>query len=180
MQTKPFMLGAVGFIVCAGLFTVTAPQATRAAVATLVQVVNTNATPVPVTAPTHYGQPILNSVMLQLDSTSPNFPQRQYPDGTLSPAGWTVPAGMALVITDYEIFPYSTPCGSGALYATSTSAPLDVTGAIDSGGFASRQGILVVINEGLQPTIQVSTPSGCRLLAHAHGYLTPKLQSNWY
>jgi hypothetical protein len=94
-----------GISLAALLIAALAPKVTRGVVASLVQVTNTSANPVPVGMATHLGVP--PSAFVHLDCTYPPLPngvtvcQQILKDGSLAP--FTVPAGKNLIVTDVEV-----------------------------------------------------------------------------
>jgi hypothetical protein len=80
------------------------PRAVHGVVATLVDVVNTSANPVPVNTPTHLGVPLGSFVSLNCmtsGTTCSSF--RQFDaSGNQSATDYTIPAGHTLIVTDAE------------------------------------------------------------------------------
>jgi hypothetical protein len=94
-----------GISLAALLIAALAPKVTRGVVASLVQVTNTSANPVPIGMATHLGVP--PSAFVHLDCSAPPLPngvtvcQQVLKDGSMAP--FTVPAGKNLIVTDVEL-----------------------------------------------------------------------------
>jgi hypothetical protein len=94
-----------GISLAALLIAALAPKVTRGVVASLVQVTNTLANPVPIGMATHLGVP--PSAFVHLDCSAPPLPnlvtvcQQVLKDGNKAP--FTVPAGKNLIVTDVEL-----------------------------------------------------------------------------
>jgi hypothetical protein len=102
MKFVRITLMGVGGLALAGLLLM--PKAAHGVVATLVQVANTSANPVPVTIPTHLGVPLGGLVTLNClnsGTTCSSFRQIDA-SGNQAATDYTIPAGQTLIVTDVE------------------------------------------------------------------------------
>ncbi len=175
-SAKRYLMIALSFVLAIGVFTVIAPRTMHAVTATLVQVVNTSANPVPVSAATHVGQPVANLVTLRWDT---GITSRVYGDGRTDEYDWVVPAGQALVVTSYAWSggpnTPDTYCRSGLI---SRAASIDKVVAEDyamvgANGFAAGSAVTAaVIGTGNRVTV---IGGDCHVAtAYIHGYLAPQ------
>ncbi len=94
----------LGVAVVVLVLLIATPRAVHAIVATVVQVANTSANPVPVTTPTHLGVPLSSLVALNCmisGTTCSSFRQIDA-SGNQAATDYTIPAGQTLLVTDVE------------------------------------------------------------------------------
>jgi hypothetical protein len=105
MNIAKRVLMFLGFVVLvAAVVSVFAPKATHALVATLVQVANTSANPVPVNTPSHLGVPLSSFVTLNCltsGTTCSSFRQIDA-SGNQAATDYAIPAGQTLIVTDVD------------------------------------------------------------------------------
>jgi len=95
-------LGSVALV--ASFLILVAPKAAHAVVASLVQVTNTSANPVPVNTPTHLGVPLGSFVTLNCltsGTTCSSFRQIDA-SGNQASTDYTIPSGNTLIVTDVD------------------------------------------------------------------------------
>ncbi len=146
---KRMLMGVGAVALTAMLLNVAAPRAVHALVATLVQVTNTTANPVPVV---DLSKSAAQNIELVCINTSPYPCFLVPPTGTIDltpPTAWTVPAGVNFVITDVEINTEVEPDGvTGTSFGILWTPP----------GSSQQRGDGWSV--GLGPTTEFTFPSG--------------------
>jgi hypothetical protein len=166
---KTLLMGIGSVALTVGILTLVVPKAVHAAVATLVQVVNTAANPVP-TSDVHASA--AQNIELFCSGTLGVSPCDLNPTTGAALTAWTVPGGMSYVITDIEI----TTAGGGG--TTFFSLQWLVVGLKTETWYVPNNGLTtefqfpngIVILPG---AILFSVPGGNINFVAVRGYLTP-------
>ena len=155
------------------------PRAVHAVAATLVQVANTSANPVPVNTPTHLGVPLDSLVSLNCmtsGTTCTSF--RQFDaSGNQSASDYTIPSGHTLILTDVEweaiggtagrVAFLNLQCTGGCAFVFSSRVVADSAGIASTADHLTSGVPLVYL-----PTVGVGDASALSYLV-VRGYLVP-------
>lgn len=165
------LLITLGVLTTVGLLlSLTVPRAVHAAVAALVQVVNTPANPVPNQEVTLSAAQTVG-IFCPVSSAVCN---QVLPGGGVATATYTVPAGQNLVITEFDV---TTQAGSGNCFFGVSSINFSTGTSISPSVLVPNDGLthqFFFRNGIVWPASGVISPVGCGSVnAIVRGYLTP-------